>query len=58
MIKNCFENSIIIIDTDKLEERVRKDEVEDIGGNTKLLEDVVRETRWKPPTIEDIASQK
>ena len=58
MNKNCFENIIIKIDSDKLEERVGEDEVEDIGGNPESLEDVVRETQRKPPATEDIASKK
>ena len=53
-----FENSIIKIDSDKLEEIVGEDEVEDIGRSPESLEDVVRETQRKPPATEDIASKK
>jgi hypothetical protein len=56
--KNCFKNSIIIIDFEKLEERVGEDEVEEIDRNPKSLEDVLRETQWKLPVTEDIASKK
>ncbi len=46
------------IDSEKLEERVGEDVVEDIDGNPESLEDIARETKRKPPATEDIASKK
>ena len=53
-----FQNSIIKIDSEKLEERVVEDVVKEIDEKPESLEDVVRETKRKPPATEDIASKK
>ncbi len=51
--KNCFNNSIFKINSDKLEERVGEDAVDEIGWNPQSLEDVVREAQQKSPATED-----
>ncbi len=55
LIKSCFKNSINKIYSEKLEEKVGEDIVEEIDGNLESLEDVVRKTKCKPPATEDIA---